>query len=148
MSSLLVAGARPVPTAPPLEQAVGPDYRRYDGLDEIGQTGDFSVVSTALGQSYGEQPDPGRLNAPFTPGHGIPGKVGSVGASPYPVATRWGAGNTAEDTMASIRVTELTTQFRHGPGGAAPGIGQTIVLSDVVAHPPQPEDLTSIFLGG
>lgn len=148
MSGVLVAGSKPVPATPPLQSAVAPYYERFDGLDEIGQTGDPSVVSVALGVSYGEQPDPGRLNAPFTPGRGIAGKVGSVGASPAPVATQWGPSAALRVPRETVHVSQLTTQLRMGPGGQAPGLAQTITMTEVQRNLPQPDDLSAIYLGG
>ena len=148
MSSLLIAGSKPLPSSPPLESAVAADYERFDGLDQLqGVTPQNEMVSTGLGVSYGEQPDPGRLNAPYTRPNGIAGKVGSVGASPYPVATRWGPDNVDTSKTKSTRVSQLTTQFRHGPGAQAPGIAQTIQMTEIQSSPPQPGDLASILLG-
>lgn len=147
MSSLLIAGSKPVPQTPPIEKRIAPDYERFDGLDQLqGDTPQNDIVTTSLGVSYGEQPDPGRLNAPYTRPNGIAGKVGSVGASPYPVATQWTPGGDITPRK-SVRVSQLTTQFRHGPGGAAPGISQTISMTEIQSSPPQPGDLASILLG-
>jgi hypothetical protein len=149
MASLLIAGSHPLPATPPLQHNVAPNYERFDGLDELqGQMDGSNYVSTSLGVSYGEQPDPGRLNAPFTRGNGIPGKVGSVGASPYPVQTQWGPSGPGAAVRKSTRVSQLTTQFNTGPGGVAPGLQQTLQLTEIIKNPPQREDAAVIFLGG
>lgn len=144
MAGVLIAGSRPVPSTPPVETAVAPYYERFDGLEAIGQVPGNGVTSTPFGVSYGEAPDPGRLNAPFTLGHGIAGKVGSVGASPLPVADRihrMGA--------VSVHVSQLTTQFRHGPGGSGfQGIAQTLAMTEIQQNLPEPDQLSSIILGG
>ncbi len=144
MAGVLIAGSNAVPSTPPVEEAVAPYYERYDGLEPIGQVPGNGVISTPFGVSYGEQPDPGRLNAPFTRGNGIAGKVGSVGASPLPVADRihrMGA--------ESVKVSQLTTQFRMGPGSSGfQGIAQSVSMTEIQQGLPSPEGLSSIYTGG
>lgn len=149
MGSLLAATGQIVPRDPPLQSAVAPNYERFDGLDEIGQVPGNGIISTPFGVSYGESPDPGRVNAPFTLGHGIAGKVGSVGASPYPVATQNGPNRTAETLRSSVSVSQLTTQFRMGPGGSGfQGIAQSVQMTEIQQGLPAPDPLASIYLGG
>ena len=145
MSGILIIGSRPFPTTPPLRANVAADYERYDGLDQRqGDTPENAVLTTALGRSYGETPAPGRINAPYTRPNGIAGKVGSVGASPLPVAA---AVHRDPREMRSTRVSQLTTQYRHGPGAKPGGLAQTIAMTEITRNPPQPGDLTSILAG-
>lgn len=142
---LLLITAPPVPTRPPLEHDVAPNYERFDGLEPLydfeGEPSGF--VPTALGDSYGPSGRPGQLNTHGPRIGGIPGKVGSVGASPWPVDNP----NHPGYPRATVHATQLTTQYRLGPGGAAPGLAQTIAMTEITNAPPQPGDLTSILAG-
>ena len=110
------------------------DYERFDGLDDLAAVADFMVVgSPSRPGGYGQQ-----RALPSA----IPGKVGSVGATPLPVAD---AIHKPESDMATAYATPLTTQFRTGPGGAAPGLDQSLFLQSVVDNPTPPDDLALMF---
>ncbi|MDE1881975.1 MAG: hypothetical protein KGI89_15685 [Euryarchaeota archaeon] len=145
MAGLLLVSSPVATTAPPLERAVAPYYERQDGLDPLydrdGQPASF--VPTPLGDSYGPDPRPGQRNTRGPIIGGIPGKVGSIGATPIPVDYPTAPSMPRE----TIHVQTPTTQFNFGPGGAAPGLAQTITMTEITANPPQPGDLTSILAG-
>ena len=79
MSGLLIAGSHGVPTTAPLESFVATDYQRYDGLDDLAAIAD-EIVQGSPSRPGGWQHDQHALPS------AIPGKVGSVGATPLPVA--------------------------------------------------------------
>ena len=140
MNFLLVSGG-PVPESPPLESAIDTNYERFDGLTDPQNLGIFPVD---LGDAYGMSARPGGLQShgPSTgkPARGIPGVVGSVGASPLPVADC--LHKVDFDTQAA---TPSNPNFRFGPGGAFDGINQTIAQTEAAYNPPQPEGLSAIF---
>lgn len=140
MNFLLVSGG-PVPESPPLESAIDTNYERFDGLVEPQNLG---MIPVAEGDNYGTSARPGQLqtHGPSTgkPAKGIPGVVGSVGASPLPVADC--LHKVDFDTQAA---SPSNPNFRFGPGGAFDGINQTIAQTEAAINPPQPEGLAAIF---
>lgn len=141
MSGLLIAGSHGVPETAPLESFVGTDYERFDGMEMPEEAG---YMATPLGEEY-TSPNPGAaqfeqvLREP-----GIPGKVGSIDATPLPVAD---CIHKPESQMVGAAVPWIpTTQFNLGPGGDAPGLDQSLFLQYVSDNPPQPDSLESIFL--
>jgi hypothetical protein len=138
MSGMLIAGSHGVPTSAPLEDFVATDYQRYDGLDN--PTGE--PIPVGLGTSYGQSAKPGGSGDNHYLPVAIPGKVGSVGATPLPVAD---CVHKPESEMATAYATTLTTQFSGGPGAAAPGLDQSLYLDYVVNNPVAPDALAAIF---
>jgi hypothetical protein len=140
VSGLLIAGSHGVPSTAPLESFVATDYERFDGMDLPQELG---YIPVGLGDGF-TSPAPGKANVGqrlLEPG--IPGKVGSVGATPLPVAD---AIHKPESQMATAAVgSQPTTQYNLGPGGAAPGLDQSLFLQFVNENPPQPDSLASIF---
>jgi hypothetical protein len=134
MSGILIAGSHGVPTSASLESFVATDYERFDGLDDLAAIADEMVV--------GSPSRPGGWGAQRALPSAIPGKVGSVGATPLPVAD---AIHKPESQMATAYATELTTQFRGGPGGRAPGLDQSLYLQSIVDNPTPPDQLAAIF---
>lgn len=143
MSSLSLIAAGPVPETPPLEQAVAPNYRRYTGLNHPLNEG---MTPVGEGSNYGPSARPGQEQtygpANGRPARGIPGVVGSVGASPLPVADCLHATG-----FATAQGTPSNPNFRFGPGGAAPGLAATVAMTEIVNNPPQPEGLSYITGG-
>lgn len=136
MSGLLIAGSHGVPTSAPLESFVATDYQRYDGLDDLGAIPPVEVV--------GSPSRPGGWGDQTAIASAIPGKVGSVGATPLPVAD---AIHKPESEMATAYATPLTTQFNAYPssGSRAPGLDQSLFLQSVVDNPVAPDDLALMF---
>lgn len=134
--SLLLVIHPPVPSAEPIERRVAPDYERFDGLADTVLEG-----SPSLGDAYGPSPRPGQQQTHRGPQGGISGKVGSVGATPLPVADC-----VHKTDFGWVEAPLVTTQFRFGPGGANPGVGSTMAASDSM-NPGQPSDFFSIFAG-
>jgi hypothetical protein len=134
MSGLLIAGSHGVPTSAPLESFVATDYERFDGLDDLAAIPDEMVV--------GSPSKPGGWGVQRALPSSIPGKVGSVGATPLPVAD---AIHKPESEMATAYASTLTTQYNTGPGGAAPGLDQSLFLQYVSDNPTPPDSLASIF---
>ena len=135
MASLLIAGSHGVPTTAPLESFVATDYERFDGLDDLAAIADEIVEGSPSrpgGWQHGQRALPSS----------IPGKVGSVGATPLPVAD---AIHKPESEMATAYASTLTTQYNTGPGGAAPGLDQSLFLQSVSDNPTPPDSLASIF---
>lgn len=144
MSGLMISYAKPVPVTPPLESRVQENYVRYDGLDSTPYPG---LEVSPLEDAYPTTPRPG-ASASDTKGklgpnaRGIPGVVGSVGATPLPV------GDCLKKTVfETVAATQSNPNFRFGPGGAYQGIAQTLAMSEITNNPPQPGDLASIFMG-
>jgi hypothetical protein len=135
MSGLLIAGSHGVPTSAPLESFVATDYQRYDGLD------DLAAIPDEIVQGSPSSPGGWQAGQHALPSS-IPGKVGSVGATPLPVAD---AIHKPESEMATAYASTLTTQFKTGPGGAAPGLDQSLYLQSVVDNPVAPDQLAAIF---
>jgi hypothetical protein len=50
-----------------------------------------------------------------------------------------------ESEMATAYASQLTTQFSGGPGGAAPGLDQSLFLQGIVDNPVAPDQLAAIF---
>ena len=139
MSGLLIAGSHGVPSSAPLEDFVATDFERFDGMADPPEAG----LSNPLGEEYAS-PRPGQANfSQHDLGVAIPGKVGSVGATPLPVAD---CIKKPENEMNAPSVgSQPTTQFNLGPGGAAPGLDKSLFLQFVNDNPPQPDSLGSIF---
>ena len=140
MSGLLLVTGEMVPQSPPLESAIDTNYERFDGLTDPQGLGIFPVD---LGDAYGMSARPGGMQShgPSTKAaRGIPGVVGSVGASPLPVADC--LHKVDFDTQAA---TPSNPNFRFGPGGAFDGMNQTIAQTEAAVNPPQPEGLSAIF---
>ena len=135
MSGLLIAGSHGVPAEAPLESFVATDYQRFDGLEDLAAIADEIVVGSPS-KPGGWQPGARALPS------AIPGKVGSVGATPLPVAD---CIHKPESDMATAYATTLTTQFSGGPGGAAPGLDQSLYLQYVVDNPVPPDSLAALF---
>lgn len=135
MSGLLIAGSHGVPTQAPLESFVATDYQRFDGLD----TPDGPQPPAEL---EGSPNRPGGWGGEHALPLAIPGKVGSVGATPLPVAD---CIHKPESDMATAYASTLTTQFNGGPGGAAPGLDQSLFLQSVVDNPIPPDGLAALF---
>lgn len=143
MSGLLLIGAPAVPQSPPLESAVDTNYERFDGLTE---PQGLDMVPVGEGDNYGLSARPGQqqTHGPATiAARGIPGVVGSVGASPLPVADCL-----HKTDFATQQATPSNPNFHFGPGGAFNNQNWTIAMTEVVLNPPQPEGLSSIFTGG
>jgi hypothetical protein len=134
MSGLLIAGSHGVPSSPPLESFVATDYVRYDGFEDLAAIPDEMVV--------GSPSRPGGWGQQRALPSAIPGKVGSVGATPLPVAD---AIHKPESEMATAYASQLTTQFNTGPGARAPGLDQSLYLQYVVDNPVAPDQLAAIF---
>lgn len=150
MSSLLLISHPVVPQEPPLQDAVAPNYEVFDGLElpDSPYEGGYAktgLTTTGLGRSYGtDVARPGALNE-FGPSQGgITGKVGAVGAQPLPVAD---CIHKDPSQYQSVKAPLLTTQFFFGPGAQAPGIAQTLTLTDIQENPPVPGDMASILMG-
>jgi hypothetical protein len=143
VSSLSLLAAGPVPETPPLEQAVAPNYRRYTGLNHPKNAG---MIPVGEGANYGPSARPGQQQtygpANGKPARGIPGVSGSVGASPLPVADCL-----HRTVFETAQGTPANSNFRFGPGGAAPGLASTVQMSEIVNNPPQPEGLSYITGG-
>lgn len=135
MSGLLIAGSHGVPSGPPLESFVATDYERFDGLEDPSA----AVVPTGV---TGSPSSPGAYGRQEYRPVAIPGKVGSVGATPLPVAD---AIHKPEEAMATAYASQLTTQYRTGPGGAAPGLDESLYLQYIVDNPTPPDPLAAIF---
>lgn len=135
MSGLLIAGSHGVPSQAPLESFVATDYQRFDGLD----TPDGPQPPAEL---EGSPNRPGGWGGERALPLAIPGKVGSVGATPLPVAD---CIHKPESAMATAYATPLTTQFSGGPGGAAPGVDQSFYLDYIVNNPVAPDPLAALF---
>jgi hypothetical protein len=146
----MIARSSPVPQTPPLETRVAENYQRFDGLDSTPYPG--SNLS-GLETPYDVTPRPGQAGTPGSlvdvgPGklgpnaRGIPGVVGSVGATPLPVADCLKKTN-----FETVAATQSNPNFRFGPGGQYQGIAQTIAMSEISQNPPQPGDLASIYAG-
>lgn len=138
MSGWLIAGSHGVPTTPPLESAVDTNFQLFDGFEQL----EVGQGWTGLGDEYGATPRPGGYSAQFRLEPGIPGKVGAVGATPLPVAD---CIHKPESEMATVYATPLTTQYNVGPGGASPGLDQSLYLQSVVDYLPSPDPLASFF---
>jgi hypothetical protein len=143
MAGLLLVSGPSVPQSAPLESAVDTNYERFDGLT---YPQGLDMVPVGEGDNYGPTARPGQLqtHGPSNgkPAKGIPGVVGSVGASPLPVA----------DCLHKVDFETVTASpsnpnFRFGPGGAAPGLAQTVMMTEIIQNPPQPEGLSLIFTG-
>lgn len=119
------------------------NYERFDGLDSTPET---DIVEPVGEGNYGPTARPGQLQTygdKMGPNaRGIPGVVGSVGATPLPVADCL-----KRTDFATQAATQSNPNFRFGPGGAAPGLAQTIAMSEISQNPPQPGDLASIYAG-
>ena len=135
MSGILIAGAHGVPSTAPLESFVATDYERFDGLEDLAAIAD-EIVQGSPSKPGGWQA--GQRALPSS----IPGKVGSVGATPLPVAD---CIKKPEADMATAYASTLTTQFGTGPGGAAPGLDQSLYLQYVNDNPTPPDSLANIF---
>lgn len=144
MSGLLLITGPAIPQTPPLEHNVDTNYERFDGLTEPQGLG---MIPVGEGDNYGTSARPGQLqtHGPSNgkPARGIPGVVGSVGATPLPVADC--LHKVDFDTQAA---TPSNPNFRFGPGGNFDGLNQTIAQTEAVINPPQPEGMSSIFTGG
>lgn len=134
MSGILIAGSHGVPSTPPLESFVATNYERFDGLDELAAIPPVEVEGSPV--------RPGGWGGERALESAIPGKVGSVGATPLPVAD---CIKKPESEMATAYASELTTQYNTGPGGAAPGLDQSLFLQSVVDNPVAPDSLAAIF---
>lgn len=140
MSGLLLVTGPAVPQTPPLESAVDTNYHRFDGLTRPRGLG---MVPVSEGANYGVSPRPGQEQTygPSTIApRGIPGVVGSVGASPLPVADC--LHKTQFETQ---QATPSNPNFRFGPGGAFNNQNWSIAMTEVVEYPPQPDQMSSIF---
>lgn len=137
MSGLLIAGSHGVPTTAPLESFVATDYERFDGLDDLAAIADNIVTGSP--SRPGGFTDPQRALP-----SAIPGKVGSVGATPLPVAD---CVHKPESDMNTAYATPLTTQFNGyaSSGSAAPGLDQSLYLQSVVDNPVPPDSLAAMF---
>ena len=133
MAGLLIAGSHGVPTEAPLESFVATDYERFDGLEDLSATPTVDLIGSP--RKPGGYPDEVAIPS------AIPGKVGSVGATPLPVAD---CIKRNEDRQTAYATT-LTTQFSGGPGGAAPGLDQSLYLQSVVDNPVPPDALAYMF---
>ena len=141
MSGLMLAMSRPEPQTPPLQEAIADNYERFDGLDSTPYPlGDVEPTGLNPDVRPGQRETHGSFMGPNA--RGIPGVVGSVGASPLPVADCL-----HKTEFATQAATQSNPNFRFGPGGAAPGLSQTIAMSEISKNPPQPGDLAAIFAG-
>jgi hypothetical protein len=116
---------------------VATNYIRYDGLDDLAAIADEIVQGSPSrpgGWQHGQEALPSA----------IPGKVGSVGATPLPVAD---CIHKPEEAMATAYASTLTTQFNAYPssGSRAPGLDQSLFLQGVVDNPVAPDDLALMF---
>lgn len=134
MSGMLIAGSHGVPTTAPLEDFVATDYQRFDGLEDL--------AAIPPNDTVGSPVRPGGWGGQGALESAIPGKVGSVGATPLPVAD---CVHKPESQMATAYASTLTTQFQGGPGGAAPGLDQSLYLQYVNDNPAPPDDLAAMF---
>ena len=139
---MLLAVSPSVPQSPPVEDAIGPFYERFDGFEPWGFDAASGYEPVSEGWNYGDSPRPGQLNTDATDPAGVYGKVGSVGASPYPVYNPM-----HKVIMETQHFDHPTTQFRLGPGAQAPGLQNTLTSTEITQNPPQPGDLASIIAG-
>ena len=155
MAGMLLQWAGPlaVPSVPPVEIAVAPNFERFDGLGQPQldhPAGDGAGGGAAYGWDLaGHSPRPGQSDQPhgqtYTPGP-ITGVVGTVGGQPLPVADAIHRGPGAGYTVAH----SPSIQHRLGVGQRGPsslGAANTVQLSEVTNNPPQPGDIASIIAG-
>lgn len=163
MSSMLFVAAETgfiVPGTPQGDQAVAPNFERFDGLQTSPDIGGGPLDNPAaldasaggsggMGTDYGATPRPGQMNQPigqtYTPGP-LQGVVGVIGGQPL------GGGKVADRIHKySGTYTEgdhgTRIQHRLGVGQAYQGIEQTVALGEITNNPPQPGDLQSIISG-
>ena len=155
MALYLLQGAGPdqflVPITPPLDDAVAPNFERFDGLN--GPEDNYDAHPPVLGLEYGHTPRPGAVNSPesdivYTPGP-LTGVTGTLGGQPLPVKA-WEPAAREDDSYTPGR-TFRYPQFNLGKnklgGQNNNGVEQTIALSQISQNPPQPGDLASIIAG-
>jgi len=136
VAGILFLSGRNIAQAPGIEERVAPDYERFDGLEPYAPDEGSNLDAPAHNFR------PGALATHAGGVGGIAGKVGSVGASPLPVADC-----VHRSEFLSVEASLLTTQFRFGPGGAAPGIAATLAMTDLLVNPPAIDELSVIFAG-
>lgn len=129
-----------VPGTAPLDNAVAPNFERFDGLTPLDHP---SPGVNPYGE--GDNPRPGQRDQPtgqvYTEG-GIPGVVGVLGGQPYPA--RCGVFKASGDYTGAKAP---SVQHRLGVGQDNQGAAQTVQLSNVTNNPPQPSDLSLIIAG-
>lgn len=135
MSLLLIVGGS-VPTQPGPENAVAPNYERYDGLESFPH-----VPSTPLGD-YPAGPAPGQRETRKGGVGGIEGAVGTVGGMPLPVAEPM-----HRSQMGYTTASTFSTQANFGPVGMAPGFGGSSMGTYAQNNPGAPAPITDIFAG-
>lgn len=134
--------------APQLDQAVGADFERFDGLGRLDHPPAEAGAGPHLYEVESDYPRPGQLNQPtgqvYTPGP-VSGVVGTFDGQPLPTSDRIHrepGGYTPSKTP--------SVQMRLGVGQYGPsslGADQTTFLSEISNNPPVPGDLTSIIAG-
>ncbi len=158
MSAILIpAGQIISPAVPQTQDAVGPNFERFDGLDiptDHPAQNDPEAGWSAGGSAYGwnlagHSPRPGLSNTPvadqvYTPGP-LRGVVGTIDGQPLAAAgvsdrIHRGPGAYTPGKTNSV-------QFRTGVGQANQGAAQTVTLSEITSNTPQPGDLSSIIAG-
>jgi hypothetical protein len=135
------------PTNAQTDNAVGPDFERFDGLSQPPLQNAPAPKDGRLRFIAPGGPRPGQADTTeqtYTPGP-ISGVVGTVDGQPLTVGDRLHrepGGYTPSKTP--------SIQRRLGVGQAGPsalGADQTVFLSEITSNPPIPGDLTSIIAG-
>jgi hypothetical protein len=148
-----------VPANPPLDDAVAPNFQRFDGVDGPGDN--YDAHPTPLGwlnyEGKGTGPKPGSGGSPeedivYTPGphYGI---TNVLGGQPYPAADWQPDGSVTPDLNRGFTPgkTYRSPQFwlgKLGYGGQNNnGVEQTLMFSELNNNPPVPGDLATIMSG-
>jgi hypothetical protein len=141
-----------VPTTPQPDQAVAPNFERFDGLEGSPPLDHPAAVDDGSGRpgaNYGTTPRPGQRDQPvgqvYTPGP-LAGVVGVVGGQPLPVRS-WSSSEDSALTRGYTPSKAPSVQWRLGVGQDNQGVAQTVILSEITSNPPVPGDLTSILAG-
>ena len=153
---LVPAGMIVSPLVPQGQEAVAPNFERFDGLTlplTNPATDNPESGGIGSGADYGfnhlsAYPRPGAVNTPvseqtYTPGP-LRGVVGTIGGQPIELVTS----NRIHASEGSYTQSKThSVQFRLGVGQANQGAAQTVQLSEITNNPPQPGDLTAIIAG-
>jgi hypothetical protein len=146
-----------VPPDPQLDDAVAPNFQRFDGVD--GPEDNYDAHGAKVGAfEYGYRgPKPGADGSPladivYTPGPHF-GITNVVGGQPWPVADWQPDGSVTPDVTRGFTPgkTYRSPQFWLGKAGLGGqknnGVEQTLALGEITSNPPVPGDLASIIGG-